>query len=469
MKIAMVHYHLKIGGVTTVVERQVAALQNSCDLIVLTGDRAAMQLPCPVVEIRGLGYDRQLGPQMLPAETAEQLDQAIHQQWPSGCDLLHIHNPLLAKNRQFLTIIHRLQQTGVPIFLQIHDFAEDGRPLVYFDEPYPQNCHYGVINLRDRNALRAAGLTEAGLHYLPNTVTASTVDAIRSPKAQILYPVRAIRRKNLGEAALLSLFFKNGQRMVVTQPPNSPGDAASYRDWKWWIAEQCLPIELEAGQHSDFATLVADSASFVTTSVTEGFGMAFLEPWTAGKPLVGRRLPDVCTDYEARGIRLDGLYNELNVPLDWLDGERFFTRWCTAVFAVADRFGRHLPERRVTDAFDRMTATGTVDFGLLSEALQRQVLSQVAASQLAKEALTDLNPWLAAPDGSLIPRETIENNHAAVIHHFGPERYRERLLRIYTRVVQRPVRQRIEKKALLDAFFRLERFSLLQWGPYEQA
>ena len=58
MKIAFVHYHLKTGGVTTVLKRQIAAIQGACETLVLTGDRAATELPCKVVEIPELGYDQ---------------------------------------------------------------------------------------------------------------------------------------------------------------------------------------------------------------------------------------------------------------------------------------------------------------------------------------------------------------------------------------------------------------------------
>ena len=104
MKIAFVHYHLKTGGVTTVLKRQIAALGDACDLFVLTGDRAAMQLPCAVEEIPGLGYDRPGQSPFPPERVAEQVRKALHRKWSDGCDILHIHNPTLAKNRGFLQV-----------------------------------------------------------------------------------------------------------------------------------------------------------------------------------------------------------------------------------------------------------------------------------------------------------------------------------------------------------------------------
>ena len=64
-------------------------------------------------------------------------------------------------------------------------------------------------------------------------------------------------------------------------------------------------------------------------------------------------------------------------------------------------------------------------------------------------------------------RTAIANNRKAVANRYGPALYRERLLTIYDRVSHRPVRHRLDKRVLLDAFFDLERFPLLKWGVYD--
>jgi len=63
--------------------------------------------------------------------------------------------------------------------------------------------------------------------------------------------------------------------------------------------------------------------------------------------------------------------------------------------------------------------------------------------------------------------EMLENNRRVVVDHYGSETYREQLLSIYNEVVQQPVHQHIDKQILIDAFFDLNRFSLLKWGSYE--
>jgi hypothetical protein len=56
----------------------------------------------------------------------------------------------------------------------------------------------------------------------------------------------------------------------------------------------------------------------ITTSVKEGFGFSFLEPWTAGRTVIGRRIDYVCKDFEEAGVRFDKLYSEIKIPLVYI-------------------------------------------------------------------------------------------------------------------------------------------------------
>lgn len=466
MKIVLIHYHLKTGGVTTVLRQQIAALRGVCDLLVLTGDRAAAKLPCPVVQLPALAYDRPGVQPPPPARIADQVLRAIRRQWPGGCDVLHIHNPILAKNRQFLQLIHLLQQAGINLFLQVHDFAEDGRPDVYFEDAYPTDCHYGVINRRDFRILRKAGLTPDGLHLIPNAVRSIPLNGNCSAKRQVIYPVRAIRRKNLGEAVLLSLFFNRNQRLVITQPPNSPTDMASYRDWVAWVNANRLPIVFEAGKKEAFASLLSASESVITTSITEGFGLAFLEPWTAGKPLWGRRLDDICIEHEDNGVDLQSLYSRIDVPLGWIGATDYRQRWHAAVHAAANRYGHAIPAEVVSRGFHRATRGGVIDFGMLNETCQRRVLARLVTQASSRDELVGLNPRLAHADDVTDASTLIARNRKAIRQHHSSNRYRQQLLEVYGQVNAVPVRQRIDKGSLIESFFDLDRFALLKWEAY---
>ena len=200
MKIAFLHYHLKPGGVTTVIEQQINALKDECEMLVLTGEAPEKHLSEKTIVVPEIGYDQPALTRTAPELTARKILHAINAYWPSGCDILHVHNPLLAKNKNFLKILSKLQDNNLRLLLQIHDFAEDGRSGVYYtDEPYPSDCHFCVINSRDYNVLLKSGLDQSGLHLLLNMVTPfDTTFAQKISKDFILYPVRAIRRKNIG-------------------------------------------------------------------------------------------------------------------------------------------------------------------------------------------------------------------------------------------------------------------------------
>ena len=466
MKIAFVHYHLKTGGVTSVLRQQISALEGHCELMVLTGDQGGATLPCPLVEIPGLGYDRPGFSSPAPIHTADRVLKALFHRWPGGCDVLHVHNPLLAKNKNLLGCLERLQASGVRLFLQIHDFAEDGRPGAYSREPYPADCHYGVINTRDHRILVKAGLETDGVHLIPNVVHPLPVQKGCLKEGFVLYPVRAIRRKNIGEAVLLSLYLKPGQHLGITQPPHGRQDMASYGDWRTYVKQKRLNVHFELGRGHDFSALVGAAAWMVTTSVGEGFGFSFLEPWTAGKMLRGRRLGDICTDFEANGLWLDFLYDRLDVPLEWFDADRFFQAWQSTVLRAAETFGYSPTQEKMHHFCTGSARCGRIDFGLLNEGYQRQVLSYILSNPGATSQLASLNPRLSTLGSQDDMEEILENNRRVVAARYGVETYREQLLSIYERVVHAPVRQHVDKQILLEAFFDLGRFSLLKWGAY---
>lgn len=465
MKIVFIHYHLKTGGVTTVLKQQVESILGTCDLLVLSGDLPESPFPCDVVHISGLGYDIFRRNLVEPERVASAIVEAIHLKWKDGCDLVHVHNPTLKKNRNFLKILNLLKEGGLKLFLQIHDFAEDGRSSAYFaEEEYIENCHYGVINSRDYDILLKTGLKKEGVHKIFNTITPlhfNKKDAIL--KNYILYPIRAIRRKNIGEAILLSLFFKNNAPLVITLPPNSPADIAIYEDWKTYVIENDLNVIFEAGLTHEFSDLVLSADFLITTSITEGFGFSFLEPWTAKKNLWGRKLPDICQDFEQNSIQLNHLYTRLDVPMDWVDHDMLFDTWKSCILKVSARFGATIDAASIKTAYEKATTNDVIDFGLLNEPFQKKIISTVLASSVNREKLIRLNPFLSNPGNVSNKDEMIQNNMEAVLFNYNQPKYREKLIDIYTKVVGSNVCQKIDKKILFSEFLRLNNFSLLKW------
>mgnify|MGYP000097277268 CR=1 FL=1 len=467
MKIAFIHYHLKTGGVTTVIKQQVSSIRDTCDVLVLTGEPPKSPFPTEVIHIPGLAYDRPDRQSIPPDKVADSIIRAIRSRWENGCDVLHVHNPTLAKNRNLQRILHSLQEKGITLFLQIHDFAEDGRPHSYFQEPYTANCHYGVINRRDYRILKRAGLKPEGLHLILNTVSPLDLSSGDKPSSsRILYPIRAIRRKNIGEAILLSLYFNPGESLAVTLPPNSPVDIRSYNGWKQFVQKMRLPVEFDFGVNRKFHDVVSSSKYLITTSITEGFGFSFLEPWTGGKFLWGRKLPDICRTFETDGLNLDHLYTRLMVPVDWLDIDMFKTRWTSCVSNNLARFGRKVDTRQIETAFLTLSRDGQIDFGVLDEPLQKQVITYLCTDKRHTQQLAEINPFLYEIGRANQMKELIHNNRRTVLDCYSEAAYRHKLMEVYQRVINIPIHHAIDKHSLVSSFLDLENFSLLKWGDY---
>jgi hypothetical protein len=470
MKIVFIHYHLKTGGVKTVLKQQLAAVPDQWPTLVLTGHPPQAPFSGRCVHIPELGYSSRYKGRYDPDAVAQTILKAIHAKFNGSCDVLHVHNPTLAKNNQYLKLLKSLQQKGANLLLQIHDFAEDGRPQAYFAEEYPADCHYTVINRRDYDILLNAGLKTNGLHLLANTVDhhRSTPPPVELREPMTLYPVRAIRRKNIGEAVLMSLFFKNEGTLAITLPPNSPADISSYNHWKAFVKDQNLKVAFDRGLINDFETNVMAADSLLTTSITEGFGFSYLEPWLFGKLLWGRKLPDIDRDFEDNGILLPHLYTQLLVPVDWIGLDQFRANWTHWVQHACRLFNYSVDNSRVRQAFDSSTRNGVIDFGLLDEGSQKKVIADLVGGRQTSDRLMQLNPFLTNPGYVSDPDSLIRHNRAAIERSYNLKQYGRNLLEVYDRVANTAVEQRIDKKALVSAFLDLEKFSLLKWSDYAE-
>jgi hypothetical protein len=465
MKIAFIHYHLKTGGVTTCLKQQLKALKSHCDTCVITGELPSDAFPAKTIYVPELAYSSVYRKPYAPEKVAATVIHKIQSFFDGPCDIVHVHNPLLAKNSNFLRFLKRLQQEGLNLLLQVHDFAEDGRARLYFHEDYPTDCHYCVVNSRDYQILLKCGLKKQGLHRLFNCVSLPQrppAPVVEEPS--IVYPIRAIRRKNIGEAILLSLLFDAHQKLAITLPPNSAADLVSYKAWKAFAIEYHLPVEFDQGLHTPFETLVASALYLLTTSITEGFGFSFLEPWLYHKYVSGRKLDDICDDFEVRGIDLGHMYSQLMVPLEGFDAIGYYRQWNRTIMDAARKFDLQIDTAQIRRAFEANTAGGLIDFGLLAEPYQKQVLVYLMSNKKHRQKLLACNPLLAEFSNATGQQNRIEANRNAIMRNYNLDQYRQTLLDLYACVDMTPVRQRVNQKKLLAEFFDLKRFSLLKWG-----
>ncbi|GHU82638.1 hypothetical protein FACS189468_7050 [Spirochaetia bacterium] len=468
MKIALAHYHLRSGGVTSVVLHQARALRDAGDeVLIITGEKPPEDPGIPLVLIEGLQYDQIRNP--LPQDSTDFSDSAanlagaisaaMESHWGSPADILHVHNPLIRKNRSLIPALKLLQKRGIRLLLQNHDLAEDFRPDVYTGEAYPENCHYGVINSRDYSFLHRAGLKTAGLHLIPNEVFPMEA-AGGLERTRYLYPVRGIRRKNIGEALFFSLFIPKGRTVALTLPPTTERDLGVYRRWIALAQALRLPVEFEVGMKKSFSETLGSSLCVITTSIKEGFGFSFLEPWTAGRAVLGRRL-DVCRDFEDAGVVFDSLYNSINIPTVYISPGQFYKKMEQTLAAVFHTFGLAIPDYLIGRMGEEFLNRETLDFGSMDEEFQENIIRTLISNSVVREEIIAANPFLAALPDWKPDEDLIETNRRVILEKYSRERILEILRDTYRQVLGTPVSHKIQKTLLLELYLDPLRFSLV--------
>lgn len=481
LRVAILHYHMRRGGVTRVIENAVGALTNHpVSLVVIAGEKPsdALNADTRVRIVNGLGYEGE-GPVMEPENMAEQIRSVAEEALGGAPDIWHIHNHSLAKNLRWPAMIRNLAARGERLVLQIHDFAEDGRPRNYLglresygagDEfgsiLYPQagRVHYALLNSRDRQSLLDAGFDPQRTHLLPNAVWMERGEGRTEPLREetrrlFLYPTRAIRRKNLGEFMFWSALAREGDQFAATLAPQNPRELTFYERWVEFAKEEQLPMAFEVGADVEFSELLQSAHTLVTTSVAEGFGLAFLEPWLTGRPLAGRNLREITKEFSDEGVDLSGLYERLWVPLDWIDRHAWMDKVRRGLNQYLEAYGRKPEKDHFERALHASVKADRVDFGRLDEPLQEEVIRKVRRSSGVHG---EIQPAGLLDD--VANDETVSLNREVVKKQFGLEQYGRRLMGLYEQVMAAGSEQGppVSAEAVLDQFLSPERFCLLR-------
>jgi glycosyltransferase involved in cell wall biosynthesis len=465
------HYHLRRGGVTSVLLNQAKMLSEAgYEVLIISGEESDdARLIFPHAVVKELKYDRCHSEEMknrqeVSERIAANIMNAMKNHWGQIADVVHVHNPLIQKNDALVSALKILQQDGVRLLLQNHDLAEDFRPDVYIsDEDYPENCHYGVINRRSFSFMRRAGLDAGGLHLLSNEVV-PVKPTENVERTRFLYPVRAVRRKNIGEALLLSLFIPTGTTVAITLPPTTSKDEEIYRNWVNLAEELDLPVEFEAGLKASFPDLMGSSIAVLTTSVKEGFGFSYLESWAADRAVIGRRIDYVCRDFEDAGICFDSLYSEIKIPMVYLSSPTLRQKMESALESTYRSFKIKAPHYVKNMMMDDIFTHDYFDFGRLDEDLQTGLLRTLCANRIVLQDIAAVNPFLANLSKWAPNEELIGQNKFHVENRYGRDHVFNSLKQSYNQVVNNPVKHKISKSILLELFLDPLKMSLVGVG-----
>ncbi len=481
MKLFVLHYHVRPGGVTEVIVNSLRAAANGGEvdeIALICGENENRELVEAAVR-EGAGETpvrSELWPELVYADQGESHDEVeqrvarllarIDTLGATTNDVLWFHNHHLGKNaaatRAVLELAGRPASQTPRILLHIHDFPEDGRyaNLAYLrkhcgSELYPRGEHirYAVINTRDERLLRNAGLSERELFYLPNPVTLLPGAAEeRRPNRDhlvtglaafarnhgyqfhteapiVVYPVRSIRRKNVVEIASIARMLH--WNLIVTLRGTSKAEAAYSDMVEYAFKDRRVHGLFGIGRNEHrfgitFEDLTHGADLIASSSVQEGFGLSFVNAISWQVPLLARNLEviegvkSMFDDYPAL------FYNKFSVPLSSpsLKSMRSYLgmRYGERIETIAEA-APAVAERIENDVIEMLNGV-TIDFSYLPPQMQLTVLGDIRDEAFAAE-VRELNGPLLDKASALVGTPA-PNRRALVDSQLGPAAFAAR-------------------------------------------
>ena len=477
MRVAIVHYHLEPGGVTRVIENTLESFSQqskSPQFTVLSGRKYSGERINNVQTVEGLDYSSPTN-SISPVILKERMEQAAKKGLGVKPDLWHIHNHSLGKNPSLTKAVALLAEESNPILLHPHDFAEDGRPSNFnalqeiYSTAYPSSSriHYATLNHRDHSFLKKifSGKTSQ-VHLLANAISIPLDKEVKNqshrdlPDNLFLYPVRAVRRKNLGELALIASAHPE-KYFANSLGPTNPNFSQLFERWTQFSKNLNLPISFGIGEQisCSFPDMLNHAEGILTTSIAEGFGLGFLEPWMFNKFLHGRNIPEITKDFSNLGINLEGLYERLNIDLQHLQNKEVLKfKINTVLKKLFTDYRQAIPKDATKIAYQSMVQGNRIDFGRLDEGLQEEIILSTSKSKSIQDdircqiKLEKLDPKI------------IQKNKESIIGNFAQENYVKKLNGIYNELIEVKFDhlEYARGEDLLNTFLTPERLNLLR-------
>lgn len=447
MRLIIVHYHLRPGGIRRIIElatpHLLRQLGGAVERVVLaTGEARDRKwngffgkhlgdTPVEFFTERGFSY---LSEQRTTAKTLTRRIRRALDRLLAGATaqntIVWAHNLGIARNLLLTRELTRAcERRGVTLVAHHHDWWFDNRWLRWPEMrrfgtrtlsaaagtvlPAANRVRHLTINHADAQVLqRHLGQRVAWLPNLTERAGAPKPQRTRAARDWLqaklrdhgapvwILPCRLLRRKNVAEALLLARWLRPEAWLVTTggvsstdeQPYTRKLEAAA-RQHHWRLRLGVLAGD-EARKPS-VAELLAASECVMLTSIQEGFGLPYLEAAAAGRPLIARALPNIAPDLERFGFQFPQGYDEVLVVPDLFDWsaevrrqERLFRSW-----------KQHLPRACRSLAAEPVllhlaSHPGPVPFSRLTLTAQLELLAQPAKESWARCA--PLNPFLSA-------------------------------------------------------------------------
>jgi hypothetical protein len=214
-----------------------------------------------------------------------------------------------------------------------------------------------------------------------------------------ILPCRLLRRKNIGEALLLTRWLRPEAWLVTTGGASSAEEKSYFDALATAARRHRWPLRLgvlqgDETQKPSVAELLGASEAVLLTSIQEGFGLPYVEAATARRPLIARSIPNIAPDLDQFGFRFPQIYDEILIDphlFDWdlerKRQEKLFRAWRARLPGSVLKYAGQ-PVLLATGNPPRPTP-----FSRLTLAAQLEVLAQPAGRSWAQCA--PLNPFLS--------------------------------------------------------------------------
>ncbi len=443
MHLIIFHYHLLPGGVTQVITSSVISIlkyvpavtsitivcgqKNNTDKVLSRIKKGAAGTPgeqksLNLEIIPEIGYSSEDG---VPVDSGHLVKILLHR-FTNG--VWWIHNFQLGKNPAFTRALLTIAENhaSIRMVLQIHDFPECAR-YEYIKRlkqyisgsyyPVSQNVRYAVINSRDRKLLTDAGISASAVFLLNNPLEKTApLPAGRPDKSfedfftktepsylpghpVYIYPVRAIRRKNVLEAGLLTRLLPEQTNLFVTLPGISDAEKDYSKMVESAFTRRLLNGVFASGQKGDSAGInfirqISSSSVILSSSIQEGFGYLYFNALQWKKPLFARYL-DILGGTETifkdqRAV----FYNKISVPLRKNKMEDLRSRYLQKINSISE----FIPEASISSLKKetaRTFAGDTVDFSFLSAQMQISFLENLKDISLLQDTRAVNKPCIS--------------------------------------------------------------------------
>ena len=328
MKIGFLHYTLDHDGVTTVVRNNAQALVDLGHEVTAYAGSFKGFLP-DSIERSYLPFT-----ELSRSKIVKRLKEISLEE-----DVLIFENPTLGIFPEAcLAIQEFVEDTRTSVVYRAHDLLQkrsDRYLLDYVEaggdpnDMYPIDATVLTLTKFDQKFLKEMGISSI---HLPNSVDVDgwavkhepeevryimeKKTSVSKTKKIVAYPGRFDPRKNHPEAIAITKALGPEYTLVGTLLNN----VEEMKRMASFASE--MGINYSFGQvgnvldelHFGLADFLAASDLVITTSLNEGFGFNFIEPWIMGVPILGRNLPDQTQDFEENGISLSHLYTDCPFP-----------------------------------------------------------------------------------------------------------------------------------------------------------